>query len=57
MWRKSSIKNTTSLKTSDNFYLYKTDIKRWITAMRQDEEWTRHMCSRATGFFGRRPPM
>lgn len=44
------------LKTSDNFYLYKTDIKRWITSMRQDEEWTRHMCSRATGFFGRRPP-
>lgn len=44
------------LKTSDNFYLYKTDIKRWITAMRQDEEWISHMCARTTGFFGQKVP-
>lgn len=44
------------LKTSDNFYLYKTDIKRWITAMRQDEEWISHMCARTTGFFGQKAP-
>lgn len=44
------------LKTSDNFYLYKTDIKRWITAMRLDSEWISHMCTRGTGFFGRKAP-
>ena len=27
------------LKTSDNFYLYKTDIKRVLQEMREDEEW------------------
>ena len=27
------------LKTSDNFYLYKTDIKYWLEQMREDEEW------------------
>ena len=27
------------LKTSDNFYMYKMDIKRWIKEMREDEEW------------------
>lgn len=27
------------LKTSDNFYLYKTDIKRVLREMREDEEW------------------
>ena len=27
------------LKTSDNFYLYKTDIKHWIGEMRDDEQW------------------
>ena len=43
------------LKTSDNFYLYKTDIKRWITAMRQDEEWIGQMCARPAGFFVRKP--
>ena len=27
------------LKTSDNFYLYKTDIKSWIASMREDLPW------------------
>ncbi len=27
------------LKTSDNFYLYKTDIKRWLGEMRQNLPW------------------
>lgn len=39
------------LKTSDNFYLYKTDIKNWISSMREDEAWLKRMCenSRNTG--------
>lgn len=36
------------LKTSDNFYLYKTDIKRWISAMRDDYQWMEQM-SRKSG--------
>lgn len=32
------------LKTSDNFYLYKTDIKRWLLQMRQDEELLERIC-------------
>ncbi|MGN0371313.1 MAG: Wadjet anti-phage system protein JetA family protein [Enterocloster sp.] len=32
------------LKTSDNFYLYKADIKAWIGAMREDREWLLKMC-------------
>ncbi len=32
------------LKTSDNFYLYKTDIKRWIGQMRRDEAWMQEVC-------------
>jgi len=32
------------LKTSDNFYLYKTDIKRWLGEMRQDEPWLELVC-------------
>ncbi len=35
------------LKTSDNFYLYKTDIKRWITAMREDTEWLEQMSAKS----------
>ena len=31
------------LKTSDNFYLYKTDIKTWIRSMREDEQWQKRM--------------
>ncbi len=34
------------LKTSDNFYLYKTDIKRWILKMRQDIPWLEEVCRR-----------
>lgn len=34
------------LKTSDNFYLYKNDIKRWIRAMREDESWLHELCRR-----------
>lgn len=32
------------LKTSDNFYLYKTDIKKWISQMRQDVPWLEMVC-------------
>ncbi|MDR2025071.1 MAG: DUF5716 family protein [Hungatella sp.] len=35
------------LKTSDNFYLYKNDIKRWISSMREDEEWMEQMSRRS----------
>ncbi len=34
------------LKTSDNFYLYKTDIKQWLTQMRQDVPWQETVCLR-----------
>lgn len=34
------------LKTSDNFYLYKTDIKHWISLMRQDAAWLEQVCRR-----------
>ena len=27
------------LKTSDNFYIYKTDIKKCLRDMRENEEW------------------
>lgn len=35
------------LKTSDNFYIYKADIKRWLGLMREDEEWLAGMCRRS----------
>ncbi len=35
------------LKTSDNFYLYKNDIKRWIGSMREDTEWIEQMSRRS----------
>lgn len=34
------------LKTSDNFYLYKTDIKHWLMQMRQDVSWLDIVCVR-----------
>lgn len=34
------------LKTSDNFYLYKTDIKRWLGEMRQNQTWLLEVCER-----------
>jgi len=34
------------LKTSDNFYLYKADIKRWLSEMRQDPLWLEEVCRR-----------
>lgn len=34
------------LKTSDNFYLYKTDIKRWLGDMREDTVWMTQVCRR-----------
>lgn len=37
------------LKTSDNFYLYKTDIKRWLEIMREDREWLERMCAKSSG--------
>lgn len=37
------------LKTSDNFYLYKNDIKRWIASMRDDTEWMEQMSRRCGG--------
>lgn len=35
------------LKTSDNFYLYKNDIKRWIGSLRDDVEWMEEMSRRS----------
>lgn len=35
------------LKTSDNFYLYKNDIKRWIGTMREDVSWMEEMSVRS----------
>lgn len=37
------------LKTSDNFYLYKTDIKRWILSMREDPVWLERICAKSAG--------
>lgn len=37
------------LKTSDNFYIYKADIKKWLGLMREDEEWLAGMCRRSMG--------
>ena len=37
------------LKTSDNFYLYKTDIKRWINEMREDYDWMEQTANRSQG--------
>ena len=34
------------LKTSDNFYLYKADIKKWLGQMRQDVSWLLQVCER-----------
>lgn len=34
------------LKTSDNFYLYKADIKKWLGEMRQDYPWLMQVCER-----------
>jgi hypothetical protein len=35
------------LKTSDNFYLYKNDIKRWIGSLRDDIGWMEEMSRRS----------
>nr|WP_314465892.1 Wadjet anti-phage system protein JetA family protein [uncultured Clostridium sp.] len=35
------------LKTSDNFYLYKNDIKRWIGSLREDVAWMEEMSRRS----------
>ena len=35
------------LKTSDNFYLYKTDIKRWLEDMGSDALWMEQICARS----------
>lgn len=35
------------LKTSDNFYLYKNDIKRWISSLRDDMDWMEEMSRRS----------
>lgn len=37
------------LKTSDNFYLYKTDIKRWINEMREDFGRMEEICRKSGG--------
>ncbi len=34
------------LKTSDNFYLYKTDIRKWIAQMRENLPWLEEVCRR-----------
>ena len=38
------------LKTSDNFYRYKADIKYWLNEMRQDEEWLADLARRERQF-------
>ena len=35
------------LKTSDNFYIYKMDIKKCLRDMREDEEWIEEIRTRA----------
>lgn len=35
------------LKTSDNFYIYKMDIKKYLRDMREDEEWIEEIRTRA----------
>ena len=35
------------LKTTDNFYIYKTDIKKCLREMREDEEWLEQIRERA----------
>ena len=47
------------LKTSDNFYLYKTDIKSWIAAMREDSSWIYKMCAKsaASSRGQKKPPL
>lgn len=37
------------LKTSDNFYMYKNDIKNWIRQMQEDEEWIARLAAREHG--------
>ena len=39
------------LKTSDNFYLYKTDIRQWIISMREDNVWIERMCAGIPSLF------
>lgn len=34
------------LKTSDNFYMYKTDIKHWLSEMRQNLPWLEQVCEK-----------
>ena len=34
------------LKTSDNFYLYKTDIKAWLKEMRYNLPWLEQVCQK-----------
>ncbi len=46
MWKKSCGRKYHILKTSDNFYLYKTDIKQWLSQMRQDTAWLERVCVR-----------
>ena len=42
------------LKTSDNFYIYKSDIKQWIRQMQQDYDWMQRIAQREgnTGMIG-----
>lgn len=40
------------LKTSDNFYLYKNDIKCWIAQMREDGPWQEELAGKSAGDSG-----
>lgn len=40
------------LKTSDNFYRYKTDIKYWLSQMREDEAWLQELADRGMSGWG-----
>lgn len=40
------------LKTSDNFYIYKSDIKNWLHEMQQDYEWIQQIKNKEQGQIG-----
>lgn len=40
------------LKTSDNFYMYKNDIRSWIRQMQEDEAWMERLSAREHGRVG-----
>lgn len=45
------------LKTSDNFYIYKTDIRRWLQEMREDTAWVERVRASQRTHEGQREEM